>query len=615
MRSLLVAAMLVPAIALGESPSTGPVLVGPEPVVVKGGPGNQTDPHVSATIVSYTNTDSATSEIRYQDLSSPGSDLAVPNLGHRDSLSDVSGDIIVFRRVYTDGSSSSRPILFFDRTQPALGTRELAPSPGARREAASVGGDTVAFVQQSGPSSSQSDICVASLANYLDPAQCLTSDGLSNRTPAVSPDGSTVVWAKCLTTGLGCDIYVSRRDGAGAWGAPLQLTSAPGEDVQPDTNGTIVTYASNAGGDWDIWFENVDGSDERQLVLSDAAGSNELNPNISGNLIAFERELPGSTNADIYVYELGSRTLFHLQDTPELDETLNDISQSGNTTWVVWASPDGLALGNNDVWAASFVIQAPPTCETPGDGGGDDDDDDGQHDDDDDGDHDDDDDGHWGKTSGDRKTWGHSNGLVSVCADPGSRPLLASLSVVRNRKAFARAETRFAATQGETGVMCVYNNDATAGWVALNHRVQLGFAAFKHKADVLAREVELRADNKLEAILAGKPGTSFEVRVYGESETCQTARLNEPDFSQRVALAQTQFATSATPVRVLNGVQLTALSNGMRVVEPEQVAPNVEALGCSTSGESSAGVAAFLLVTLWVLSRRVPAAVRVRRRR
>lgn len=40
-----------------------------------------------------------------------------------------------------------------------------------------------------------------------------------------------------------------------------------GEENLPDTNGTVVTYASNAangGNDFDIWYQNVDGADPSQ---------------------------------------------------------------------------------------------------------------------------------------------------------------------------------------------------------------------------------------------------------------------------------------------------------------------------------------------------------------
>lgn len=339
---------------------------------VAGGPGSQTDPHVSGGLVAYTVDDSASSEIRYADLAA-GTAGEIPTAGHRDSLPDVSGDLIVFRRVFTDGSSASRPILVFDVSAPDLGTRELAPAADVRREGAAIGGTTVAFVQQSGASSAQTDVCVADAADPAAPATCLTTDGAtaSNRTPAVSPDGATVVFTKCLPTGLSCDIHVTRRDADGTWGAPVQLTGATGEEIQPDTDGSIVTYASNATGDFDVWWVNVDGTGADRIELTDAPGSDESNPNLSGGAITFERELPGDPAADLYLYRPAIGDLYRLTDTAE-DETLNDVSlTSDGDLRVAWAQPDGVP-GSNDVHALHARLPGgsapdqPPVLTLPG---------------------------------------------------------------------------------------------------------------------------------------------------------------------------------------------------------------------------------------------------------
>lgn len=647
-RTLLIAALMFPALAAAEVPESGPVLIGPAPQIVRGGVGNQTDPHVSGSVVSYTALEGTSSEIRYQDLTDPSTDVAIPNGGHRDSLSDVSGEVLVFRRVFTDGSTSGRPIMFFDQAQAGLGVRELAPLVGARRAFASAGGDTVAFMQYVGASSTQSEICVASLTAWTAPAQCLTADGLNNRDPAVSPNGNTVTWAKCQTSGDGCDIYVAVRSIAGVWGAPVQLTSSPGEEILPDTNGTIVTYSSNAaagGNDFDIWYQNVDGTDPRQLVLNDSPGSAEYNPNISGDLIAFERVLAGATDADIYVYQLANRTLFHLRDTPGIDETLNDISVEGNQAWVVWAAADGLALGNNDVWAATFTVVAPPTCEDPGDpqpddddGHPDDDDDGGWHDDDDDG-HDDDDDGHHyddddcrGHDDDDdgrgHRKYGHGNegrrhGSVEVCLNPGDRPLLGSVSVTRTRGKPDVASSTFAADENEEAVVCVYNQQATAGAVHLNHQLVSGFVSFKHKTEVIARSARLQSVNKLHASIAGKPGSSFEVKVYGETQACRTSTLKQGLGGHNLKSADDinslasglKIPGSAGVMQTIRGVQVNSLSNGMRVVDQDPVVPAAQAMGCSTSGGNAMAVGVILLAALWVMGRRTPVRVRATRRR
>ena len=89
-----------------------------QPVPDGAGTGNQTDPHLSGSLLAFTSIVGTSSEIRYTDLAD-GSSGVVPNAGTRDSLPDVDvdGDSIVFRRVFTDGSTT-RSILAFDVTAP-----------------------------------------------------------------------------------------------------------------------------------------------------------------------------------------------------------------------------------------------------------------------------------------------------------------------------------------------------------------------------------------------------------------------------------------------------------------------------------------------------------------
>ena len=330
-----------------------------ESQLVAGGPGNQTDPHVSGSLVTWTDISGTGSQIRYADLAA-GTTGSVPNAGNRDSLSGVEANWIVFRRVYTDGTSTARPIVVFDVDAPGAGVQELAPEPGARRAFPAIGGTTVAFMQFAPGSSTATEVCIADLTAPAAPAVCVTDDVvLSTRDPAVSPDGSTVTWAKCDLTGQGCDVYVVRRV-AGVWGTPVQLTDSSGEDILPATDGEIVTYTSNAGGDYDIWWEGLDGTDEHQLVLTDVPGSIETNPNISRGAISFEREMLGDTNADLYLYRPESGVLNQLTASPDTDETLNAVSLSASDELrVAWASPDGIEPGHNDIHALRADLATP----------------------------------------------------------------------------------------------------------------------------------------------------------------------------------------------------------------------------------------------------------------
>ena len=108
---------------------------------------------------------------------------------------------------------------------------------------------------------------------------------------------------------------MAQRAADGTWPV-VQLTDSLGEDILPETDGTIVTYASNAAGDYDIWFKDVDGTNERTLVLTDAPGSIETNPTIAGGAILFEREVPDATDADLYLYRITTNELFQVTETP-----------------------------------------------------------------------------------------------------------------------------------------------------------------------------------------------------------------------------------------------------------------------------------------------------------
>lgn len=331
---------------------------------VSAGPGAQTDPHLSGSRISHTNRTTIGSEIVVFDLAT-NVKRTVPNddgsVIFQDSISDISGDGVVFTRRET--STSTQTIAFVDLSDPTLTATIVAPLPGARRTSARVGGDTVAFQQITTASSSISAICVASLSHPAEPAHCLTDESFSHAAPAVSPDGNVVVFQRCLSPNTACDIYAATRN-AGVWGTPVAITTGGGNDLSPATNGAIVVYSSDATapGDFDVYYEPVTGSGTATRVqFGDAPGSDEENPNISGTLISMERTLPGATNADLYLLDIATSTLFQLPPTPDVDEHLNDVSLNADgAVHLVFAAVDPLnPLDGDNVYAFSFNLLAP----------------------------------------------------------------------------------------------------------------------------------------------------------------------------------------------------------------------------------------------------------------
>ncbi|MDQ3735423.1 MAG: hypothetical protein M3400_15750, partial [Actinomycetota bacterium] len=89
---ITVLSLAAPA-ALADTPGAA-VLLSSQAQAVSTGAGNQTDPHLSGSLLVFTDVQGAeSSAIRYVDLAD-GAGGDIPHLGNRDSLPDVSGDLI-----------------------------------------------------------------------------------------------------------------------------------------------------------------------------------------------------------------------------------------------------------------------------------------------------------------------------------------------------------------------------------------------------------------------------------------------------------------------------------------------------------------------------------------
>jgi Tol biopolymer transport system component len=277
--------------------------------------GIQTDPHVDAGLVSYTN-EEPSSEIRVYDLAA-GTDAAVPKTrSDFDFLSDTNGGRVVLTRVTSDRSA----IFLVD---PAAGgsPTELDPTPGSRRRGAVIGGDTVAW-QDLGDGTAAGAAEIVVYDSSSGTSTHLTDDHLLDRMAAVSPDGNVIVWSKCRIDGLDCDIWRALRLDGG-W-STARVTEADGEHLHPDTDGTWITYGSTRNGERDIYAQPVAGGAERRLDLEHP----QAHPNIDGGVVSFETydATATSPNWDLAAWDLASGRAYRLTQTAH-DETLSDISE------------------------------------------------------------------------------------------------------------------------------------------------------------------------------------------------------------------------------------------------------------------------------------------------
>lgn len=307
-------------------------------VTINSGAGDQYDPHVSGDWVAYTDGVG----IRYYNFAT-NVDAAIPLDGAaRDLLSDVSGSRIVFSRVIVGVKTA---VMVFDAATvgPAI---EVDPAPSTTRFGAAIGGNTVAYIDFG--LEGNGELVISDLSTLVSTR--ITNDTAVDGNPSVSPDGNVVVWEHCLTSLTSCDIYETVKKSSGLWTTSAVAFSTSPEG-NPDSNGTLVVYDSQRGGNSDIFWRPVAGGAESQLELAGV----ERNPSIAGPYIAFESAASIFDTSDIFVYDTVNNRLFQITDTPFVTEQLNDITMLPDCSLrVVWASDEDVDTRN--IKAATFQL-------------------------------------------------------------------------------------------------------------------------------------------------------------------------------------------------------------------------------------------------------------------
>jgi HYR domain len=333
---LVALAAFIPAAARAVVPANGmaPVLT---PVSINANVGDQSDPHVSGDWAAYTDGVS----IRYYNFVSTA-DAQIPmGTSARDMLSDISGSKIVFSRTITGVKTA---LMVFDAVT-ATAPVEIDAAPATTRLGSAIGADTVAYVDYG--LHGNGEIVIHDLVTST--SQRITNDASFDQNPSVSPSGAVVVWEHCALSMGNCDIWQAVRSGT-IWTVSETIDTVNPE-ANPDTNGTVVVYDSQRGGNSDVFWRPVAGGPEQQLQLA----SDERNPSIACSFIGFEsRNLLGTSN--IFTYSVVSNRLYQITSNPVVNHELSDLAVlSDGRIRMVWAS-DEAGFDQRNVKGGTFSL-------------------------------------------------------------------------------------------------------------------------------------------------------------------------------------------------------------------------------------------------------------------
>jgi WD40 repeat protein len=282
-------------------------------IVVDNGGGDQSDPHVSGRYATYTAEQSTGSvAVKYFDFATQTTGTVPSVAGSLDSLSDISGGTIVFTRV--DLITGASAVYSYPIGGTPAEVAPVAPALPLRRNPA-IGGSTVAWEDSAVSADANPELVVDSAGTVTQ----LTNDPPADQNPSVSPDGSTVVWEKCAAS---CDVYAAVKAGS-SWNL-AQVTATAVNETSPDTNGSIVAYASDANGPSHVHFRPLSGGADQTIPMPPGWVS-ENHPAIAGDFLAFESS--DGVQTDVWVYDIADNSLRQITNTTG-NEMLADLTVS-----------------------------------------------------------------------------------------------------------------------------------------------------------------------------------------------------------------------------------------------------------------------------------------------
>lgn len=261
-------------------------------------PADQNDPAISDNIVCYNDYRGGDIDVWYYDLAT-GTEHRLPTAPGNQLLADVSEGIIV----YTDFDAAV--VMMYSILTDE--TKNLT-SPSSHSVEATIDHGLVAWIDRRNGSQ---EIYACNLTDSEE--RRITFSARPNLRPDVG--NGRIVWYQYDSSFSTCDIYCYDW----ASGTTRQITNTPtGDERLPGSYGNTIVYQGTRDGEKDIYVYDLVSSEERRLMLP----GDQLNPNISGDFIAFEDLSSGLYHVSLW--HLPTDTVYDIPAAPS-SQFLNNI--------------------------------------------------------------------------------------------------------------------------------------------------------------------------------------------------------------------------------------------------------------------------------------------------
>jgi dipeptidyl aminopeptidase/acylaminoacyl peptidase len=232
---------------------------------------------------------------------------------------------------------------------------DLAGGPGAGQDPSVAPNGLVAFTVGAGTAAE-----IWTMRSDGSTPRRLTTDAFADRMPAVSPDGSRIVYVSDRGGPGGPDLWTVAADGSD----PQPLLTETGDDLSPQfsADGNYVVLSTNASGNFDIAYVTTAGAPHANATsITSRSSLDQTTPSIQPDMVrlAYTQTTPAGASDIFTAYSDDGTDEFPLAVDPSQNE--RSPAFSPDSTEVVYATDAGLVRAAAGGSSASPLAVGPAT--------------------------------------------------------------------------------------------------------------------------------------------------------------------------------------------------------------------------------------------------------------